>query len=119
MQIGESKSLTTIGDLTGRGIGLILDGAAAKLTVHDGSTLTTTASLATIITQKINSYTIISDGAGNAELLINDVSVGTTTGAPNADGAVVAQAVNLSCKNGTTTMDVIADLTDYIKFLID
>jgi hypothetical protein len=74
-----------VGDLATAGIGVkyVPNGANLdfQLQVHNGTTLTTVTS-STQYAGGVVDLEVVSDGAGNATLYLNGVSVATTTGAP-------------------------------------
>jgi hypothetical protein len=79
---------TAVGDLTARGIGVTytLVGANGQfsLQVHNGTTMTSVTG-STNYAGGVADLEVVSDGAGNATLYLNGVSVATTTGAPTGN----------------------------------
>jgi hypothetical protein len=82
--IGKSNtSAGGVGDLSERGIMIKQTGGnALQLLVHNGTTLTTVTSSFTPVNQQAYDMTIISDGAGNVTLYVNETSVATTAAGP-------------------------------------
>jgi len=81
-------SATDASDLSMRGLMIKVSGSGAlQLLVHNGTTLTTTTSSFTPVDGQVYDVRVISDGAGNATLLVNGSSVATSTGAPTTAGA--------------------------------
>jgi hypothetical protein len=84
---------TAVGDLTAKGIGVKYAPTASTyyffLQVHNGTTLTNVQS-STQYAGGVADLEVVSDGAGNATLYLNGVSVATTTGAPTTTTAVNA-----------------------------
>lgn len=83
------KTTQAQGDLIERGIMVKQTaGGALQLLVHNGSTLSTVTSSFTPTYQQAYDLLVVSDGAGNATLYVNDVSVATSTGSPTTAGGI-------------------------------
>jgi hypothetical protein len=79
------KASAYSGDFTGKAIGIRKFGSTANffLVVHDGTTLTAVDSgVANNSYSATSDFTIVSDGAGNVTLFIDDNQVATTTAGP-------------------------------------
>ncbi len=111
--VGIGKQAQTTGDLSVYGIAFKIEYASSitqtvKLQVHDGTTLTTTASLATITNNNNQIKTLlsfISDGAGNVYAYINGAYVGMTTGGPTTNSTGGFQRMFGEIANGVTASD--------------
>jgi hypothetical protein len=111
------KDLVTLGagDLAVRGVMAKTTGTGAlQLLVHNGTTLTTVTSSFTPTNNQAYDLQIISDGAGNVSMLVNDSSVATTTGGPTTigiDGLAILQleVQNTSALSGTKLQYTISD----------
>ena len=98
------KSSQSQGDLTERGI-MIKQTAngALQLQVHNGTTLASAVTSSfTPIQSSAYDVLVISDGAGNATLYVNDVSVATSTGAPTTAGAINTHQIQIMVENSAT-----------------
>jgi len=96
---GKAFNVTTFGSMTEKGFGIVINGTSIKLQVHDGTTLTTTASLATH-SQTREYVKIDSLGNGTVNLYINNVFVGSTTGGPTGVGSN-PHSFRVSAENGS------------------
>jgi hypothetical protein len=79
------KASAYAGDFTGRAIGIRKFGSTANffLVVHNGTTLTAVDSGVGNNSNSVTTdFTIVSDGAGNVTLFIDDNQVATTTAGP-------------------------------------
>lgn len=95
------KSSQAGGDLAERGIMVKQTaGGALQLQVHNGTTLASavTSSFTPTVSQAYD-LLVVSDGAGNATLYVNDVSVATSTGAPTTSGSINTHQINLTSEN--------------------
>jgi len=89
--------------LANRGIGFIIDNARAiKAVAHNGTTLTTSASLGTasISTTAYEHYRISSDGLGNIRLFRDGSLLGSITGGPTTDGSQNHCGLHVEISNG-------------------
>jgi len=89
--------------LANRGIGFIIDNSRAiKAVAHDGTTLTTGASIGTaaISTAAYETYRINADGAGNVSVYRDGTLLGSITGGPTADGAQNQCGIHVEISNG-------------------
>lgn len=95
------KSSLAGGDLAERGIMVKQTaGGALQLQVHNGTTLASAVtSTFTPTNQQAYDLLIVSDGAGNATLYVNDASVATSTGAPTTAGSINTHQINLTVEN--------------------
>lgn len=91
------------GNLDDRGIGIRMQGLTLNGQVHDGTTLTNTATLSTLTLNQTYDLTIISDGAGNVEWFLDDVSIGSSTGGPTGTGTATHTALRLEAVNTNNT----------------
>jgi hypothetical protein len=98
--LGRAATSVTAGDLAVRGIGVTVAGSGALvLQVHDGTTLTNVTSSFTP-SQNVNfKVKMISDGAGNVTLYVNDSQVATTALGPKTKGAVYLGGWDLETQN--------------------
>lgn len=103
-----------IGDLARRGIGIRLDTLALAGQVHDGTTLTTTATLSTLTDNQRYRLLIVSDGAGNVEWFLDGTSIGSTTGGPSTAGGTLASLFQSEVDNGGDAANQSFDL-HYLK----
>jgi hypothetical protein len=94
------KSSSTGGDLAERGIMIKQTGSGAlQLLVHNGTTLTTVTSSFTATNQQAYDLRVISDGAGNVTLYVNDSSVATTTGGATTSANINTHQIMGVCEN--------------------
>jgi len=101
--VGRQHFVPVVGDLSSHGIGFIIENNSLKLQVHDGTTLTTTASLATLSVSTRYVITLDSNGSGTTTIYVNGTSVGSTTGSPTTSSTHVG--LNVSVANGAGTSD--------------
>jgi hypothetical protein len=122
------KSGTTYGDLTRRGVGIIIEGnstnAVIKLQVHNGTTLTTTAGVSVTYPLGIVPILIYSDGTGNVSVWYNpsESALGTptltTTAGPTGTEEAGANRISVEAYNGPDAAAHILDLHEmriYVK----
>jgi hypothetical protein len=87
----------TTGNLSARGVGIRINNLTLVGQVHNGTTLTTTSTLATLTNQRIYRITIQSDGDGTVRFYVGSTLAATTTGGPTAAETFcyyVAESVN-------------------------
>jgi hypothetical protein len=98
---------TAVGDLSSRGIGVKYAPTASTyyfyLQVHNGTTLVNVQS-SVQYAGGVADLEVVSDGAGNATLYLNGVSVATTTGAPTGASANNATVFAEVESQATTTV---------------
>lgn len=98
LKLGRGADST--GPLANKGFGIRLNNTTLVAQVHDGTTLTTSATLKTVTAaaSQITWVVLQSDGAGNVAVYIDDVLAVTMTGGPSADDSggfgLVAEALN-------------------------
>jgi hypothetical protein len=78
-QIGEDCTKTTISDLDQKGIGIKVENGSIYALTHDGTTLTTSASIGTL-NSNATYFVIDSDGSGNVYFYRNGTLIHTATG---------------------------------------
>ncbi len=108
-----------LGDLSAKGLGIKHTGATRALygVVHNGTTLTTvdlSTALSSFTTERI---TILSDGLGNVEWLVHDVSKGTTALGPAALGTAAQTEFYNESDNGgdaATQYSIVHDMKLWI-----
>jgi hypothetical protein len=118
-QIGELNSKTTVSDLDQRGVGIKITNAAIQILAHNGTDLTTSASVGSITAARLYRWIIDSDGLGNVSLYRNGTLLGSTTGGPTTASPNNHNAVNASVTNGAGTQITVADFNDEITILLD
>lgn len=96
-------STVAAADLTAKGYAIKMDGSALKVQAHDGTTLTTSASLATLTTRLKYVIRIETDGAGGWECYLNNASVGSGGGGPTGFSGIVQTACSIAITNGAGT----------------
>ena len=94
--LGVPQATTTPVDLTNKGIGIRCVDSAITLVVHNGSTLTTSATVGTL-SSAVQYFRIVCDGTGNVELYLNKVLVASTSLGPT--GAAVEVGLTASATN--------------------
>ena len=94
--LGVPQATTTPVDLTNKGIGIRCVGSAITLVVHNGSTLTTSATVGTL-SPAVQYFRIVCDGTGNVKLYLNKVIVASTSLGPT--GAAVEVGLTASATN--------------------
>jgi hypothetical protein len=87
---GKDNNSASPGQLTTKGFGFELRGTRIWLIAHNGTSLTQVDSSTDISSATANSSIVYevcctSDGAGNCAVLLNGISVATTTSGPNSD----------------------------------
>lgn len=102
LQWGRLSNATDLADLDARGYGVKITDLALAGLAHNGTTLTTTATLATLVANRAYMLVIVSDGAGNIEWFLDGVSIGTSAGGPAAVSDDNYNAVQLTTENGAT-----------------
>jgi hypothetical protein len=102
-QVGETYSKTTVTDLDKKGMGIKIINNSLYALTHDGTTLTTSAPLATPGASTKNQIVMDSDGAGNVTFYLNGAVLAVQTGGPTTSGAANDTAVNFSSQNGAGT----------------
>ena len=102
-QVGETYSKTTVTDLDKKGMGIKIINNSLYALTHDGTTLTTSASLATLVSSTKNQIVMDSDGAGNVTFYLNGAVLVVQAGGPTSAGSANDTAVNFSSQNGAGT----------------
>ena len=104
---------TAVGDLSSRGIGVKYAPTASTyyfyLQVHNGTTLVNVQS-SVQYAGGVADLEVVSDGAGNATLYLNGVSVASTTGAPTGASANNATVFAEVESQATTTVRPVASI---------
>lgn len=100
-QIGETYNQSTASDLDRKGIGFKIENDTMKAVTHDGSTLTTSASIASLTEGNLYRIIIDSDGAGNVRYYLNGSLVHTATSGPSVLGGSNDCAITLSVADTT------------------
>jgi hypothetical protein len=96
---GKASNGTT-GDLAVRGVAIKRIAAGAIiLQSHNGTTLTSTTSSFTPTNNSWFDVTIVSDGAGNVSLSINDSVVASNSGGPTTASGTNCNAVTMEAEN--------------------
>jgi hypothetical protein len=89
--------------LANRGFGFEINASRqVQIVAHDGTTLTTSAVVATLSTSSLQ-FTLMrirSDGAGNVSLYVDEVLAGTTTGGPTTSGTQNQCGIHAEVNNG-------------------
>ena len=101
-QLGRSTApgFTNLGT---KGIAIRLDNLVMIGQVHDGSSRTTTGTLANLSTSIGYEMLIISRGDGTVEWFLNGSSVGTSSGGPSSAGTVGESVPVFSCRDTAST----------------
>ena len=104
---------TAVGDLSSRGIGVKYVPTASTyyfyLQAHNGTTLVNVQS-SVQYAGGVADLEVVSDGAGNATLYLNGVSVATTTGAPTGSSASNVTVFAEVESQATTTVQPVASV---------
>ena len=111
------KQSSVFGDLASKGFGVTWTAGttgAFKVSAHNGTTLTSSASAVTVsnttyfpTTSSAADFLVYSDGTGNVTLYCNGTQVATTTGGPSS-GTIVGGRVTLEADNTTSTSGTVA-----------
>ncbi|KKN00089.1 hypothetical protein LCGC14_1141270 [marine sediment metagenome] len=102
MQFGRSVT-PGFTDLSGKGIGIRLDNLVMIGEIHDGSSRTTTGTLANLSTSIGYEMLIVSRGDGTVEWFLNGSSVGTSSGGPSSAGTAGDSVPVFSCRDTAST----------------
>jgi hypothetical protein len=107
----------TAADITARGYALKIDGANnLKLLAHNGTTLTTSATLLTLTDRVIYSAMIVHDGVGGWELFVNNSSVGSGSGGPTGLIGSPNTCITVAVTNGSGTGNAFQYLDKFDKY---
>jgi hypothetical protein len=94
------KASNSPGDLSGRGVAIKRIAAGAIiLQAHNGTTLTSTTSSFTPTANSWFDVIIVSDGAGNVTLSVNDSVVASNSGGPTTASGTNANCVTMEAEN--------------------
>jgi hypothetical protein len=91
--------------LSSRGIGFRINNQQIYGAVHNGTTLTETASFGTITNRQVCRVLITSDGAGNVTFRLNSGTPVTTSGGPTGNTASTIYNMEMGITNGAGTTD--------------
>lgn len=104
-----TTSIAAAGALESAGIGILIEGASLKIEAHNGASLTTYTTSATM--PGTLPYVIMLDASGGTvTCYLNGVSVGSTTGAPTVAWAS-SDALNISTINTGTVTNAYIDVS--------
>ena len=102
---GDTYNLTTVRDIGNLGVGIKIENTAIKVMMHNGTTPTVSASLATTAANTIEHWILDSDGTGLVEVYRNGVYLTTLTGGPEILGSASRDNIHISVSNGAGTTD--------------
>jgi len=107
-----------MGALVDKGIGIHVDNLAIKGIVHNGSSGATIDLSTTLTTAQVYLITMVSDGSGNIEWFINDVSKGTSAAGPTGDAGNGEDSLQIEALNGADSADQAASVY-FVKIFVD
>jgi hypothetical protein len=103
LTLGKSVASLSAGDIAIRGICAKVTGTGPmQMLVHNGTGATTVNSSFTPTNNQVFDLQMISDGAGNVTLYINDSSVATTTAGPTSISGTDLCGFQVECQNSAT-----------------
>ena len=113
-----ADSGTAVQALANKGIGISIEDNALKGIVHDGSSGATIDLSTTLTDEQVYLMQIVSDGAGNVEWFVDDLSKGTSAAGPTGDGLANDTIIKIECENNADTADqdfTVHDLKIYVE----
>ncbi len=104
-----TTSSAAAGPLESAGIGILIEGTALKIEAHNGTSLTTYTTSATM-PGTLPAVIMLDVSSGTVTCYVNGVSVGSTTGAPTVAWSS-SDALNLSTINTSTVTNAYIDVS--------
>jgi hypothetical protein len=102
LRFGDIYNATATGGLTGKGVGILVEGTAVKLIVHNGTTQTDTA-LGTLADSDTVEIAISSDGTGNVRASMTGGAEVVLTGGPSTEGTTHWTGITAAAWNTATS----------------
>lgn len=102
LRFGDDYASTATGGLTGKGIGIRIDGTAVVLIAHDGTTAVETA-LGTLADASTAEISISSDGTGNVKASMTGGAEVVRTGGPTTEGTSHWTGITAAAWNTATS----------------
>lgn len=106
-----------VGALADKGIGIQIEDDVLKGIVHDGTSGATVDLSTTLTGNTVYRITIVSDGAGSTEWLLNGVSKGASSGGPTGSSGSNKHIVQIETDNGVDNASQNMDMYSLKIFL--